>query len=270
MQSQEAAVPADNRAFRYGYGLFETMLVKDGHIRLAGWHMERLLTGMEQLHFSVPAHFAACLSSELVRTVKKNKLEQICRVRLQVYPGSGGLYDHTAQQPGFVIECFPLEAHVTALNTNGLVTGIATGITKAADSLSHLKTCNALVYAMAAQQARLQKWNDALICNTDSQIIESTIANLFWIKNDQVYTPPLSAGCIAGVMRRYLLQELPQAGWAVTEQPLTPEALAAADEVFLTNAIRGIKWVKEVNGNGFSCDMVQQIAANIGHSRFSV
>jgi len=259
--ADHAAISHDNRAFRYGYGLFETMLVKDGRIALKDDHFERLFAGMQQLHFSVPKHFTAqWLATETMRTVQKNGLEKLCRVRLQVYAGAGGLYDDNEQQPEFIIECFPLEAHILSLNENGLVTGIAKDLYKSADSLANLKSCNALIYAMAAQQAKQQRWNDALICNTAGNIIESTIANIFWIKNNELFTPPLPDGCVAGVMRKHLLRILPGAGFSISETSLTPEILAAADEVFLTNAIRGIKWIKEIDRKTYHCNITTGIA----------
>lgn len=265
----EAAVSHDNRAFRYGYGLFETILVKDGAIILSSYHFERLFGGMQQLYFSVPKHFTETrLTTEVLNTVRKNKLEKLCRVRLQVYEGPGGLYDAVSLQPQFIIECFPLEAHMLSLNENGLVTGIATGMRKTADNLSYLKSCNALLYAVAAQQARQHRWNDALICNTDGNIIESTIANIFWVKDKKIFTPPLAEGCVAGVMRRFLLELLPSKGFGITEHVCTRETLQKADEVFLTNAIRRVKWVKEAAGHGYSHALTREIAQLAGNDAY--
>src|SRR5690606_4384297 len=194
----EASVAIDNRAFRYGYGLFETMLVQHGQIMMEELHWQRLLQGMEQLHFAIPKTWTAGhLQNEVLSVVKKNKLEKLCRVRLQVYAGKGGLYDGLSQIPECVIECFPLEEHITQLNENGLVLGIAEGLQKSRNILANLKTTNALIYTQAAIQAQQNKWNDALIINTDGHILESTIANIFIIKDGILYTPPLSDGCVA-------------------------------------------------------------------------
>ena len=240
INSQDADIPVDNGAFRYGYGLFETMLVKEGTIRLVDYHMPRLFAGLEQLGFELPALMTPeYMEEEVLQTVKKNKLEHLCRVRLQVFAGSGGLYGTGHMHSGFLIECFPLDDSTLQLNTNGLVVGIATGIGKCRDTLSNLKSCNALIYAVAARQAKEHKWNDALICNTESHIIESTIANIFWIKDGVVYTPPLSEGCVAGVMRQFILDTT-----KVTEKRMSIGELIYADEVFLTNAIKKIRWVR--------------------------
>ncbi len=72
----------------------------------------------------------------------------------------------------------------------------------------------------------------------------SPIANLFYSQAGKIFTPPLSEGCVAGVMRRHLLERLPGAGFTVEEKATSPEDLEGAEEVWLTNAIRGLNWVQ--------------------------
>ncbi|RYD55313.1 MAG: 4-amino-4-deoxychorismate lyase [Sphingobacteriales bacterium] len=263
----EALLPADNRAFRYGYGLFETMLFRDGVIALKDLHWERLFASMQQLHFSIPKLFTkAYLEQEVERTVQKNKLEHLSRVRLQVFAGSGGLYEDASPKPEFVIECFPLEKHILMLNETGLVTGIAQELHKSNDALANLKSSNALIYAVAAQQAKANKWNDALIRNAQGNIVESTIANIFWTKDNTIYTPLLSEGCIAGVMRQYVIRKLRQQGFDVQESSLDAQILWQADSIFLTNAIRRIKWVQEVDDQSFSNHFIGDIYHSVFHT----
>lgn len=255
LPAKDAGVSADNGAFRYGYGLFETMLVKSGSIRLKEYHWDRLYDGLKQLFFE-PAVLMTreWLEAEVLRTVSKNKANDLCRVRLQLYAKGGGLYSNESRQPEFIIECFAIEPDTLLLNSNGLTAGIATGVNKSEDTLSNLKSCNALIYAVAARQAKANKWNDALICNIKGNIIESTIANIFWIKEGELYTPPLAEGCVAGVMRRHVLNTV-----TVTEKILNEQTLLAADEVFVTNAIKGIKWVKGIGGREYSNQVTQNI-----------
>jgi len=253
--ANEAQVPVDNGSFRYGYGLFETMLVHNGHIKLQEYHFERLFAGLHtlRLHAS-PLMTPTWLNEQVMNTARKNGLEKLCRVRLQMFAGSGGLYDRKDTSPQFVIECFTIASDTLKLNENGLVTGFATGISKSNDQLANLKSCNALIYAMAAHQARGNKWNDALISNVKGNIIESTIANIFWIKDGTIFTPPLCEGCIAGVMRRHLMAVVP-----VQEKVLTKEILLQADEVFLTNAIRTIRWIVDLEGSRFSSEKTREL-----------
>ncbi len=253
-----AMLPADNSAFRYGAGLFETMLVQEGNIRLWQYHWERLSSGLSTLNFSIPVLFTSkYLHEEILRIVKKNNSDKLCRVRMQVYGGSGGIFGPEDTKPQFVIECYHLDQGILDLNINGLVVDIAQGLYKSNDSLANLKSANALIYATAARQARQNKWNDALIRNTAGNIMESTIANVFWIKDDKIFTPPLEDGCVAGVMRRHLMDTSDGIG----EQSLTEEALLAADEVFLTNAIRGIRWIGSFRSATFGNRITKSIFA---------
>ena len=242
-------LPVDNGAFRYGYGLFETMLIQNGAIQHKDNHLIRLFAGIHVLQLESPGHLKPeWLADQVLLTVKRNNAETLCRVRLQLFAGSGGLYGPEIAKTGFIIECFELDERILQLNENGLVAGIAEGLNKSIDSLSNLKTCNALLYAIAARQARNNKWNDALIRNTTGNIIESTIGNIFWVKRGIVHTPPLSEGCIAGVMRQYISAQLPDA----VAKTLTVTELMDADEVFLTNSIRRIKWIGSIDGKRYT------------------
>jgi branched-chain amino acid aminotransferase len=239
-QIMEAPAPGvtgyDNAAFRYGYGLFETMLVQKGRIRLWSYHCNRLYAGVQQLRLELPS--AGRVEQEVLALAEKNESSALCRVRLQVFGGQG-MYGLDGKA-GYIIECFPVNDAGIPVEGGRIVAGIAAGVKKSIDAFSNLKTCSALIYAMALQDAKENNWQDALICNVHGNVIESSIANIFWIKANELYTPPLSEGCVAGVMRQYIVDTL-----AVKEQPLTVTALGEADEVFLTNAIR-IRSVKQV------------------------
>lgn len=203
------------------------------------------------------------IEGEILRTAKKNKLEKLCRIRLQIYAGRGGLYDGQNMWSEFVIESIPIEQHLTQLNDKGLTLCIAEGLQKSPDFIANMKTSNALIYSLAAAHAKRKRVDDALVYNTNGNIIESTIANIWWIKGKDLYTPPLSEGCIAGVMRKYLMQELPMKGLNIIEKPLTLNELKKADGVFLTNAVRRLKWVANIEGTEYNIDKVLPIYEHI-------
>ena len=252
----DAIIPVDNGAFRYGYGLYETLLVQNGTIRFKEYHWDRLFAGLKQLYFDIPPLMTPrWLEEEVLCLVKKNQAEKLCRVRLQMFAGPGGLYSAENNQPGFIIECLPLDNEIIKINENGLIVGIATDLSKSMDSLSNLKSCNALLYAMGARQARANKWNDALITNTEGNVIESMLANIFWIKKNILYTPPLSDGCVAGVMRRHIIESI----GTVKEKSLSVDELLNADEVFLTNAIKKIRWVATIQDKSYGNEQIKVI-----------
>lgn len=242
----QATIAIDNSLLRFGYGLFETMLFKDGTLQHAHAHIDRLFNGIAMLQLQPTAHFTPnYILHNITKTVLKNKLQNLCRVRLQIFAGSGSIFDFNTQ-PNIIIECFEISESIIALNQNGLICGLATGLEKSPNALANFKTNNAAIYALAAKQAKAQQWNDALISNTQHHIIESCIANIFWIKNNLVHTPPLSSGCIAGVMRKFIIDELHKKATPVIEKNLNIDELKNADEVFLCNSIRRIKWIAHI------------------------
>jgi|SRR5579871_5052249 len=244
LRAGEPVLKAGNRGFRYGDGLFETLLVKNGRIRLSNYHFDRLFAGCRLLQFDSPAHFTReSLETRILQLCHKNGHMALARVRLAIFRADGGLYDPVSLHPQYLIESWPLTPADTGLNANGLVIDVYPDGRKACDALANCKSSNFLLYVLAAFYAKEHRLNDCLVLNTHQRLADTTIANLFWVKQGQVFTPPLSEGGVAGVMRRHLLATLPAAGFPVHEQPATAEDLLYADEVFLTNALKGIRWV---------------------------
>jgi len=244
---------ADNRGFRYGDGLFETMFVQGGCIRLGEYHFDRLLSGMAVLDFEIPPFFAETLTKEILAVCEANGLSVtvVARVRLVIFRGESSFLGPLDRFPNYIIQCWPLAA-VHEPVESGLAIDIFPDGRKACDVLSNLKSNNYLLYILAAHYAKKQGLDDCLVLNSQDRVADSTVANLFYIRQGQFYTPPLSEGVVAGVMRRHLLEVLPQAGYIVHQKPVTPEELLTADEIFLTNALKGISPVRSLLGRSYT------------------
>jgi len=247
----ENVLPKDDRSYRYGDGLFETMKLINGDILLKDYHFERMFSGLDVLKFHISVlSTKRKIEKEIKELSKKNECEKSARVRLSVSRGNGGLYDYD-NKFSYLIECWPLEQ--SGFNENGLVLDIFPDARKSIDVFSNLKSANYLPYVMAAIWAKEKKLNDALILNQRDRICDSTIANVFWVKDEKIFTPPLNEGCVAGVMRKKILEFATlNSDHLVQEHFLTKETLLQADEVFLTNAIAGIRWVKEFRSKVYS------------------
>lgn len=246
-KDNECVVNTASRGLRYGDGLFETMKLQQGKLILANEHFARLWKGMHTLQFDTPRHFTPeNITASILKLAAKNGHSSAARIRLTILRGPGGLYDPASHIPEYIIETWPLPPGNEMLNSNGLVLGIYREVKKSCDILSNIKHNNFLPYAMAALYAKKEKWNDAVLLNTAERVCETTIANLFLVKGDTISTPALSEGCIAGVMREQLIQQLKKAGISTIQQEITVQDLLDADEVLLTNSIYNLRWVQRI------------------------
>ena len=265
-----AIISANSRALRYGDGIFETLKFKNNECILLEDHLNRLWQGLDMLQFEKPKLFTKqYLRDELERLLQKNK-ETAARVRINIFKGNGGLYDAENYHPNFIIQTMPLKSDTGSLNGNGLQVCIYRDAIKAIDNFSNLKHNNFLPYLMGAQFARAQKCNDAVILNHHRRICDSTIANIFIIKNGIVYTPALAEGCVAGVMRKFLLTHLPLLVTEVVECSITEEMLLAADEVFFSNSIYNMRWVAGINDKTYGNTITRSIYEKLAQTKANV
>lgn len=260
MQSaDEPSLLVSNRSYRYGHGLFETMKWMNGKIRLADFHLERLFSGLDLLKIGKLKHFTAeKIYEEVEKLCFKNQCSDLARVRLSVSRGNGGLFDNDTFLK-YVIESWPLSDTVNLLNENGLDIGVYTDARKSFDKFANLKSANFLPYAMAAAYARENNFNDCIVLNQEGRVADTTIANIFLIVKDEILTPALSEGCVAGTIRRYLIHQFKERGLKIRETQITVQNVEDADEIFLTNAIHGIRWVKQFCDKGFTCSKTSEI-----------
>jgi branched-subunit amino acid aminotransferase/4-amino-4-deoxychorismate lyase len=257
-------ISPDNRSFRYGDGFFETMKMVHGKIILEDLHFERLFTSLDLFRFKRPAHFTpAYLREQVAELAAKNRHTPLARIRLTIFRGEGGLYEVEDHFPHHIIQSWELSPAIHTLNENGMVLGIYKEARKTCDAFSHVKSNNYLAYAMAALWAKEQKLNDALLLNAFNRVADASIANVFIVKDGLVKTPALSEGCVGGVMRKHLLQSLRKENMPVEETQLEIEEVMQASEIFLTNAIHGIKWVKGLGENGFTNQLSALLHKNV-------
>jgi branched-chain amino acid aminotransferase len=247
---------APNRAWRYGDGLIETMLWQKGGIRLFDMHVQRLQQSLEQLRF--PSFGAAQLKEAVHRVILVNQEPERAMVRAQFF------LEENNDALQYLVELAPLEPTAAWPHT-GLTIGISDNIIKSADSIAPLKSTSRLSYIVAAREAADKGWDDVLILNDKGRIAESTICNVFLIKDRAIYTPSLHEGCIAGIMRAYLLTQGAIAGLHISEKELAVSDLDTAQEIFLTNAIRGIRPVTHCQGKIYESTFSRAIFDHISN-----
>ncbi len=244
LESQQGGIQADNRAYLYGDGVFETIRIFQGKIINFENHFSRLMEGAKVLKIRLPNFFTPEFFIEKIEELLANsEINQGGRVRLCIDRMAGGNYTPEYNEAVFTIDVKPVPQADFELNSKGLEVDIYTDIRKQKNILANYKTKNGLLYVLAGIQAKEKGMHDMLITNGDMSIIESSSSNFFIVSNGVLYTPGLEEGCLAGTMRMQIINLALANGIKVYESAILPQNLLSADEVFLTNAVHGIMWV---------------------------
>ncbi len=243
---------ANNRGFRYGDGLFESMRYVKGKLKFPEMHIDRIQKGMKLLRFDncslIDAWFLREKVEELVR---RNRTGADARIRLTVFRDSEGLYSPVSNKFGYVLEIQKLDESQYVLNKKGLIIDVYDEIPKPVNALSNLKTCNAMIYVLAGIYKNQNALDEVLILNHHGFLCESMSSNVFVVYDRKLYTPALNEGCIAGVMRQVVMRLAKENDIELVEAQINPDILNEADEVFLTNASKGIQWVMGYNNKRY-------------------
>lgn len=207
-------------------------------------HFDRLLTSLQLLQIN-----SQITPQELEGTILDlcsiNGCADLARVRLAVYR------DHENAM-GYTIEALSLDSVAMQWQEEGLHVDIYPFARKACDMWANLKTANYLPYIMAGRYAEERGLQECLVLNSTNQICDASKANVFIVKDQVLLTPGLDQGCINGVMRRFIIEEAAKQGWMIKQTALTENSLLEADECFLTNAIQGIRWVKQYRNKQYA------------------
>jgi branched-chain amino acid aminotransferase len=188
-------------------------------------------------------------SREMIRDsitdlVVKNRIFSDARVRLTVFRKGAGLYTPDKMQVSWLIEATGIGQTGYSFPEKGLKIDVFKDFPKLYSPVSPFKTVASLPYVMAGIYCKEHHLDDCLVVNGQGKLIESFNSSLFWVKEDVVYTPLISSGCIDGVIRKKVLEVVGHLGLRLVESAgATEEDLQQADEVFLTNTIRGLRWV---------------------------
>jgi len=242
-EGDKPVITLDNRAFHYGDGIFESIRVVRGVPCFLDAHWARLTEGMKVMRIQYPARLdRASMERYLIQLVARCGLQN-GRARLTVYRDSPGYYRPQEHTGGFTIELKPVPTEVYQLNDHGLSVDLYPEIRKAVNMLSVHKTLGCQIYVMASLWCMERGLDDCLLQNDRGNIIESSAGNIFIVSNGVLYTPSLSDGCLGGIMRMQVINLALENGIKVYECSLNPQNLLAADELFFTNASRGLQWV---------------------------
>ncbi len=234
----------DNRGLRYGDTLFETIRAVRGKLLFWEDHYLRLMASMRILRMEIPMAFTMeYLETEIVKTLEASGLLQAsARVRLTVFRKDGGLYLPATNQVSLIIETTDLPESTYILSKDPYDITIFKDHTIHTGLLSTLKTGNKLIQVLGSIYARENGYKNCVLLNQDKNVVEALNGNLFLVKNDILKTPPITEGCINGILRKQICRIGKRLdGLRLSESAVSPFELQDADEMFITNVITGIQ-----------------------------
>lgn len=251
----------DNRGFKYGDGIFET--IKVVHKKVIFWedHYFRLMASMRMLRMKIPMEFTLeFLEKEILKTVAVLEKGASFRVRLNVFRKDGGLYTPKTNAIDYLIEAsesnyktketYEIDVFKDFYNYSGL--------------LSTIKTNNRMLNTLASIYANENDLDNCILVNERKGVVEVANANIFIVKNNIVKTPALTEGCIKGVVRSKVIDILiKNKDFTIEETVISPFEIQKADEVFITNAIMGIQAVTKYKKKSFNTDLAGKLHASL-------
>ncbi|MFY8186970.1 MAG: aminotransferase class IV [Flavobacterium sp.] len=253
------ATPMLNRGFSYGDAVFET--IKMNHGKMLFWedHYFRLMASMRILRMKIPMDFTMeFIEQQILSLVKAQNLEN-ARIRMTVYRNQGGFYLPKTNEISYIIEAHALPTIIFAA-ADVYEVELFKDFHIGKHLLSTLKTTNKLIQITASIFAEENGYQSCLLMNDDKNIVEAISGNLFMVTHNTIVTPPLSEGCLNGIMRKQIIALLKKnVTFQWEERAISPFELQKADELFITNVIVGIQPITKYRKKNYATSVSKQL-----------
>ncbi|WP_431166375.1 aminotransferase class IV [Tenacibaculum halocynthiae] len=255
---KELQISHENRAFKYGDGVFETIKVENNRVIFFEDHYFRLMASMRMLRMKIPMEFTLeFLQDEILKTVKENITQNTSsRVKLTVFRKDGGLYTPKTNEIDYLIDVKPISLEEKDSYTIDLYKDFY----NYSGLLSTVKTTNRMVNTLASIFAKENDFDNCILLNERKGVVEVTNGNIFIVKGNTIKTPALTEGCIKGVVRKKIIEIVTKhPDFTIEETTISPFEIQKADEVFITNAIVGITSVTNYRKKTFDNSIAQKL-----------
>ena len=264
MDNRQFSLSVDNRAFRYGDSLFETMRSRGVTIPFYDQHFDRLTRAMHMLRMEPTAFDKESLLAAIAKTVRAGKYFNGNSIRVTIFRKEGGKYAPHTNNTHFLIEVEPLEDNRFTLNEKGLYIDVFENHFKSSSVLGNFKTGSALLHCLAGENMRSRNLGDVIILNERNKVVEALSSNLFAWDGKTLLTPSLSTGCVDGIMRKIVIDIAQDLNINVMESSeIVPEQFLTAEELFSTNAVKGIVWMVGFKNRRFLNRLSRELIAGI-------
>ena len=270
--SNDTNILTRNRAFLYGDAVFETVKIMDSKVLFLEDHYFRLMSSMRVIRMEIPMNFTMEYFEKQILTLAKSKNMAISsRARITVYRNDGGYYLPQDNTVSFLISVESLDTALYSISQKEYIVDLYTDFYVAKQLLSSIKTTNKIINITASIFANENGLDNCLLLNDSKNVIEALQGNLFMLKGNVLTTPPVSEGCLNGVMRKQILALARKIeNLEVVEEVISPFDLQKADELFITNVIKGIQPITKYRKKEFTTDLASKLVRNLNDTLGSV
>jgi branched-chain amino acid aminotransferase len=266
--SQDTNGVVDNRGFLYGDAVFETVKIVDSKVLFLEEHYFRLMSSMRVIRMEIPMDFTMeYFEEQIVALVKNNGLEASARARITVYRNEGGYYLPQNNTVSFLIQATSIESALYAHDENEYEVDLYKDFYVTKHLLSSIKTTNRLINVTGSIYASENGLDNCILLNDSKNVVEVLQGNIFMLKGNVLITPPVSEGCLNGVMRKQILKIAQKLeGIEVVEEIVSPFDIQKADELFVTNVIKGVQPITKYRKKEFSIEISKVLVARLNES----
>ncbi len=263
VSEENAKIPVSDRGLLYGDGFFETIRVHNGQPFRWASHAARLERAHRTLRIPIADH--PSILDKAIRELSTRNAQPEAIARLHITRGSGqrGYSPRGSSAPTVLVTMHALE-HIhsaTQLQSWTLVTAQSVRLPPP-NPLSGFKHANRLLQILARIEADDHGANDAVVLDHLGTVAETSSANIFWVRQDVVHTPPLDTNALPGVTRALVIELCASTGLKHCEARIHPKDLVQAEAVFLSLSSRGIVAVTRIDGSPIPCPaMVHELHA---------
>lgn len=234
---------ANNRAFLYGDAVFETIKVSNGKILFLEDHYFRLMASMRILRMEIPMEYTMeFFEMNILKLIENFEKSEAYRIRITVFREGEGFYLPLQKNVSFLVSIATVDEAKFSIKSTDYEVELFKDAAISTQLLSTIKSTNRMVQITASIFAKENGYNNCLILNTDKNVAEAIDSNLFMVQGNVITTPPLQDGCVNGILRKELIRLLQkQTEFTFEERSISAFELQKADELFLTNTIKGIQ-----------------------------
>ncbi len=265
VSNTENTLSFQNRGLHYGDAVFETLKVSAGKILFWEDHYFRLMASMRIMRMEIPMNFTLeQLEEQILETINALQKSNAYRVKFIVWRGWGGKYTPSSKTIEYAIEAEALESPFYTLNDSDYEIELFKDHYINSGLLSTIKSTNRAINVLGSIYAEENDYQNCLLLNENKQVVEALNGNLFLIKGYTIKTPPLTDGCLNGILRKQLVAIIAQIpDYILEEASISPFELQKADELWVTNTIVGIQPISKYRKKEYSNSVAKELLSKL-------